>query len=184
MLGSNSNINFSISKPEKDQDWERIEELCRLAAHQPIDKSKWSTFSKKWINPYRKYFSQWVYVANNNNQIVGYLTGCPGTENLPEEFFETEFRSLHLFSKESIEEVKSQYPAHLHVNFDSRFRGLGFGSKLIQRFNEDLQRENISGIHVICGPDPIQFYIKNGFKKIECIQSIKNQPIYLLGFKS
>jgi GNAT superfamily N-acetyltransferase len=177
MSGSATKLNFSISKPETNQDWEQIKEICCLAAAHPIEKSKQEDFSRKWIGPYRKNFPEWTYVIRVEDQIAGYLTGCPRNDNLPDDFFETEFRSLQLFSTESVERIKSDYPAHLHINFDPDFRGLGLGSKLIQRFSEDLRK----GIHVTCGPVPVRFYKNNGFEEIECIQGIKNQPVYLLG---
>lgn len=183
MSGPIKKLDFTFSKPETDEDWNRIKELCCLTTAQPIEKSKWPDFSRKWVEPYRKHCSKWTYVAKSDRKIVGYLTGCPSFDSLGDDFFESEFRSLQLFSKESIEKVKSNYSAHLHINFEPEFRGQGLGSQLIQNFSDDLKKMKIPGIHVICGPDPVRFYNHNRFHEIEYIQNIKGRSVFLLGFK-
>lgn len=179
MPGPSQNLDCTIVRPESGNDWLRIDEICCLNGNA----NRSQAFSKKWIEPYRTHFSEWAYIAKNDDQVVGYLTGCPRSENLSKDFFETEFRSLNLFSKESIEKVMADYPAHLHVNFEAQFRGLGLGSRLIKNFCNDLRKQGVPGVHVMCGPDPVRFYTNNGFETAEQVLNKNNQPVNLLVLK-
>jgi ribosomal protein S18 acetylase RimI-like enzyme len=42
----------------------------------------------------------------------------------------------------------SLYPAHLHINLDARYRGLGLGRRLIEAYLDQLCSLGVSGVHL------------------------------------
>jgi GNAT superfamily N-acetyltransferase len=61
----------------------------------------------------------------------------------------------------------ASYPAHLHVNLDSRFRGQGLGSALVTRFLALLEFEGIRGVHVSTPTEAgAAFFAKLGFREL------------------
>ncbi|OQW53642.1 MAG: hypothetical protein A4S09_06985 [Proteobacteria bacterium SG_bin7] len=57
------------------------------------------------------------------------------------------------------------YPAHLHMNCDPEFQGMGIGSKLIEHYCSLKSGEGLPGVHIVTFPTSrnVNFYRKNGF---------------------
>ena len=63
-----------------------------------------------------------------------------------------------------------QYPAHLHINLDSNWRGFGIGRRLIEAYLEQLSQQGISGVHLNTtdrNEAACRLYEKMGFKIVE-----------------
>lgn len=113
----------------------------------------------------------WV-ACNQNDEVVGFLTGCTNTTRHDEWYEKTAIpqlrqrvlkgyyrigpRSLrYAFElwlserrKEGPEVDLTPYPAHLHINVDQAYRGYGLGKKLIQTYLNQLKQLNIPGVHL------------------------------------
>ena len=60
-----------------------------------------------------------------------------------------------------------EYPATLHINVQSGFRGLGIGQKLIDIFLSYLKQENIPGVHLATMSDAAAgFFLAQGFTQL------------------
>jgi GNAT superfamily N-acetyltransferase len=66
--------------------------------------------------------------------------------------------------------IARAYPAHLHINVAAGYRHRGIGRRLIESYFADLRRYNVSGVHLFCGPDPVDFYRLLGFQPLENIE--------------
>ena len=115
----------------------------------------------------RKYFGiylenpEWIFLAINSGQILGYLAGAPLT--LPVHF------SLNPYLERFRSEIEQDFPAHLHLNLTEGARGMGLGTKLISRFLFELRTLEPfpCGVHIVTSPDSenVRFYLKNGFER-------------------
>ena len=99
-------------------------------------------------------------------------------------------RALHLdrgpeesFPEELRRRIFQQYPAHLHMNVDGRFRSAGLGKLLIEACLAELRQKHIPGIHLFCGPMPLAFYQRNGFGEIGRLEFRPGVWVYALGAK-
>ncbi len=178
----------------------------------PIAPDRWQFFGRLWIEPYEKICPQWTYVAEAGALVVGYLTGCPNTRAfvraklrrfaLPllidialgrypgsgdarryvRQILRLERSPESLVPSEIREAISREYPAHLHMNVEAAWRGLGVGTKLIARYFYDLQSANISGVHLYCGADPVPFYRRQGFGEL-ARTIFRDRPLYALGHR-
>jgi GNAT superfamily N-acetyltransferase len=176
----------------------------------PIAAERWEFFAKVWIEPYEKLLPDWTYAAIRDNAVVGYLTGCPDSVKFARtKAWRCEFplllqvgfgrhrhtpggraharRVLGLgkvgerrFSRELKHTLETHYPAHLHINVDEEFRGLGIGRLLIETYIADLRTDGVGGLHLFCGADPVAFYRRLDFEILESVQ-LGNAPIFALG---
>ncbi len=121
---------------------------------------------------YTDFEAQHSWVATVDQQVVGFLTG--GTDsNRQQEFFQQrllpQFLALFLkghyqtgpktwaylwnmlkgrWKKKAVLVDTEKYPAHLHVNVDSAWRGYGIGRKLMRTYFDQLIEENIPGVYL------------------------------------
>lgn len=176
----------------------------------PIARERWDFFPKIWIDPYEKLVPQWTYVALVRETIVGYLTGCPDSRKFSRSkawrvtfpllvrsvlgrYHATpgarEFarRALGLgkrpqrsFPRSGRPSIPDIYPAHLHVNVEAECRRMGIGRRLIEDYLVDLQKQGVPGVHLYCGADPVEFYLRLGFEVME-VEQFKNGPVFALG---
>ncbi len=164
-------------RPARTEDWPRIREICCLTgkAGAPIATERWKAFGEFWIGPYEKFYPGFAYVAERDGVVQGYLTGCPDTA----EFAQRKLLVLENNPNDAFT-VPPEYAAHLHVNLVPEERGKGTGEKLIQAFEADLQKLNIKGIHLFCGPGPLKFYEKCGFRILAKNEFKKDVWVYCL----
>ena len=113
---------------------------------------------KKWTEYYIETHPEWIYLALENNIVKAYILVCPDSEKALN--LKKVFRSYELFSDQF-----SDFPAHIHINASTRFRGQGLGSTLIEAVCTELEKEHKNGIHIVTRPDSdnVQFYQKLGF---------------------
>jgi len=121
---------------------------------------------------YTTFQSKNCWVAMSNQNIVGFLAGCLETKTqvrrwvysiLPtvlKKMAQNKYRIGPLtwrylfglirmqFMEESHGVDLSVYPAHLHINVETNWRGRGIGEKLLKRYIEQLSQEHISGVHL------------------------------------
>lgn len=98
-------------------------------------------------------------IAVSDDEIVGYLSYCTDSV-LAKNHFQPNIKSYRVFEKHF-----RHYPAHLHINLSPKAQGLGIGSQLIDECVRALNRENITGVHIVTSPDSknVNFYEKNNF---------------------
>src|SRR5262245_6091448 len=179
--------------------WLTIREICCRTGNngEPVPDERWEFFARIWIEPYQKIVPEWTYVAECDNAIVGYLTGCPDsmrfnraklwrcTVPLLVPIVLGSFRRIPgavgwaarelgmrpsaegNFSLNTRRDIARFYPAHLHMNVERKFRRIGIGQRLLETYFADLKRAGIGGIHLFCGADPLPFYHHSGFRTLE-----------------
>lgn len=176
----------------------------------PIARERWDFFARIWIAPYEKLLPEWTYVAVLDGSIVGYLTGCPDSKKFSRGKFwradlpllmrialghyrhasgAREFarhsvglgkRAEQHFSRALLQTLVRSYPAHLHVNVDESYRRAGIGRRLIESYFTDLRRHGVAGVHLFCGPDPVEFYRRLDFQVLETA-AFRNTTVFVLG---
>ncbi len=73
-------------------------------------------------------------------------------------FFKGEFRQPDFYP---------EYPATLHINLDSRFRGNGIGSQLLDGYFSLLRRSGVKGVHLATFSEKAGgFFFRNGFRML------------------
>ena len=177
-----------------------------------IAPERWDFFGRLWIEPYRKICPEWTYVAQNESKIVGYLTGCPDTVtfvraklwsfSLPllwdicrgryafnrdvlrflRQAFGFEAGPERACASETGFDLAREYPAHLHINVESDWRNAEVGRLLMQRFLADLRSAGIPAVHLYCGEEPLNFYLRCGFTKLAQV-IFHGVPVYALGLR-
>ncbi len=136
----------------------------------------------------------WVARRAPDGPLLGYLTGAPGTASFERrrtwqhrlpllvDLLRGRYpwnpdarrwlrRSLRLdvhpercFGAAVKRELRARYPAHLHTNLAPEAQGQGAGKRLIEAYASALEAYGAAGIHLFCGPGPVGFYEKAGFR--------------------
>lgn len=162
----------------------------------PIPRLRWPLFAKLWIEPYEKLIPNWTFAALVDGQVVGYLTGCPQSKRfrwrrltlcrVPLVFelamgrhltdrsllgfvlrsLPAELAIRRRFSAATRRTIENSLPAHLHINVDADFRSAGIGRQLIEAFLASLREQAVPGAHLYCGPAPLEFYRRMGFREL------------------
>ncbi|HET7376134.1 MAG TPA: GNAT family N-acetyltransferase [Anaerolineae bacterium] len=136
---------------------------------------------------YTDIVSDYLWVAEDNGAIVGYIMGCPDTyaygrwlpqhiNQLKRKFFSLHYRGLTLRTLRLIWDYwhlqgpafidLSPYPAHLHINTQADRRGQGIGAALMDTYLNQLRSEKISGVHLETTSEnkiAVPWYEKLGF---------------------
>ncbi len=202
-----------IRRAQSSFDWKAIREICCLTGYggDPIDRSRWDLFAEIWVGPYQKMWPTWTWVCEDQGQVVGYLTGCPNSEEharrrlkehalvLMTRFWRYRFnsdakrflkRTLGLekgpeesFGAEFTSALNRSHPAHLHMNFRETVRGGGWGRKIVEVFIEEMRHHAIKGVHLYCGEKARGFYLKVGFEDLKKIEFKPGVWVYCLGKK-
>jgi GNAT superfamily N-acetyltransferase len=132
-----------------------------------VEASEREAFSEHWIGPYRELRPDWTWVAVSEKKIVGYLTGAPDTIQFEKErrrTFNPEPDSRDFFSPAVRLKLWTEHPAHLMMNVDADYRGLGAGAKLLQAFFAELRRTGVPSAHLVCGPNSYPFFERMAFR--------------------
>ena len=143
---------------------------------------------------YTDYEPQSCFVAEADNEIIGYLMGCLNTEKqrrvLRSKIVPTVLRELfvgkykigrktwrfllrYLWSAlrgEFPQECEKRYPAHLHINVDARFRGAKVGKSLMNSYLTWLRENSVPGIHLETTTRnviAVDFFKQFGFQLLE-----------------
>ena len=134
-----------------------------------------------------------LWVAQANNIVVGYLTGCLDTSKFDRIMTRKilhsaisgaisrgailRLESYQLFSALIVSGILrigrgidlKTYPAHFHINIIEDFRGVKRGRQLVERFKQQCVDAGIKGIHVEALGTNLKgrgFFEKMGFKPI------------------
>ena len=153
-------------------------------------------FAAVWIEPYRQLRPRSTYVAKRDRQVIGYLTGCPDSVAFARAKFiactlpllmrlvRGRFKRVartrsfvrqtlglqrhpHMIFPSAIKrDIKTHYPAHLHMNVDPSYQRTGVGSALFRSYAGDLRDAGVCGIHLYCASAPLEFYRRLGFNEL------------------
>jgi GNAT superfamily N-acetyltransferase len=194
-------------------DWQTIRSLCCRTGNggDPIDPARWPLFAELWVGPYQRLVPEWTYVAEAEDRIVGYLTGCPDTPpfrrarrfrvTLPLLLaiacgrypWNADARRTLRLALRLDRGVESRlaprlpagfartYPAHLHMNVETELRRKGVGATLIERYARDLSAAGVVGIHLLCGGAPRPFYARHGFTDLAAMEVSPGRWVYAMG---
>jgi GNAT superfamily N-acetyltransferase len=176
----------------------------------PIEPERWSFFAEVWMGTYERLAPDWICVAEGSGGITGYLTGCPDTVafersrafrvTLPllarvaagrygwtadtRRFVRRAFGLARAaedrFPHALLATLDARYPAHLHMNVASGFRGQGIGGALLTRYVETLRAHGVPGVHLFCGPGPLAFYTRHGFEPLGRLDLADGFRVYAL----
>ena len=127
---------------------------------------------------YTDYDSTAVWVAEHEGRVIGYLTGCLDSRRywrtmrwriVPQAIVRAMGRGIlwsgqvwRFLLRGMLSWSRTicrgriplrDYPAHVHVNLLSGFRGQHVGQRLLERFCEQARATHISGIHVVVRRD-------------------------------
>ncbi len=152
---------------------------------------------------YVDFESQHAWVAEKDQQVVGYLFGCVDTQGmnatitrsiLPRLISKLCRGEYHLGKKSALylwrlgkallkKEIPtadlSRFPAHLHVNVAASQRGRGIGEALLDCYLHQLRREQVVGVHLKTTSEnkaACYLYEKIGFVLVEARRTDLWQP--------
>jgi GNAT superfamily N-acetyltransferase len=126
-----------------------------------------AVFRERWLGRYLTHYGDWFYVAvSETGGVVGYLAGClddPAQTPL--------FSDLDYFSAWS--DLTARYPAHLHVNVGTGWKGKGIGARLVTAFLEKASAAGAPGVHVVTGRGMrnVRFYEAQGFREAGALRN-------------
>lgn len=135
-------------------------------------------FWQKWTAYYFRHQPHWIFLLFQSSDLAGYLMACPESEN--DKAILADLNPSFLLFADQI----AAFPAHLHINLDSRFRGLGLGEQLLTFLSSKLKAAKIGGVHIVTAPHArnVHFYRRNGFD-IELERLWKTTPLLFMGRK-
>lgn len=143
------------------------------------DQKHQDDFRYKYLDYYLKKFPELFFVMVENQKILGYVCGAYISSEC-EELYE-KISHYQLFS-----DLYSQYPAHLHINTHHLARGKGIGAMLLKQFIDSIRKDcETYGVHIITSATSrnVNFYLKNGFSKIE-VRDFNNSQLLMMGLKA
>lgn len=139
-------------------------------------------FSLRWAQCYLRYYPEYCFVAEENEEVIGYILSTPNTleeeklfvDNiLPEIKSKVDqnspfYSELAIFKSAKVltGDIVINYPAHLHINLTSKCRHKGIGTKLMIAMEENLKKNGVNKIHLGVMADNINavsFYKKHGY---------------------
>jgi len=118
------------------------------------------------------------FIAVDNDKAVGYVL-CAKNYNIWKKDFENNYlnktknpltKGLGKATIEDLASFSDEYPAHLHIDIDTGYRGQKLGTKLIQYLVSYLKEINVKGLMLCVARDnanAIGFYKKQGFELLK-----------------
>lgn len=133
-------------------------------------------FFKRWCGDFIQNEPDYFYLMLEEKKLLGYLSGC--LDSLKAKSF-IEVPGYTVF-----EDLFTEFPAHLHINFHPDCRGRGLGSTLVNAFIDDLQVLRIPGVHLVTSPQAlnISFYRRLGFTN-EIPRQFNSMSLLFMGKK-
>ena len=143
------------------------------------------------------------WVAEDNGQVVGYLTGCLDTRRflrtmkwriVPVVLLKALVRGAlwHRLVRQNLrwpasqrQQLSENFPAHLHLNLAAGYRGHGIGRQLLEKFLEQARHAGVTGIYAGVSDVNLagqKFFERAGFSKVaqEARFRISNQPAFTI----
>ena len=182
-------------RPYEPRDRAALRQICSDTADagRPIERffPDREVFADVLTNYYTEFEPQSVFVAENGDDIVGYVTGSIDTKRFlrtmlwrigPVVLVKALLRgtlwhpqAVRLFRANIGMWLKNgyrtgptlnNYPAHLHVNVRDGFRGQGLGERLVEAFCKRARAAAIRGVHAGVSAENLQgrhFFEELGF---------------------
>ena len=190
--------NVPVIRAYRDSDKESVRKICSDTADlgKPVENFFYDReiFADMVISYYTDFEPGSLWVAQDGQRVVGYLSGCLDTARyirilllkiIPKVLFRA-IKSGALWHKDTVCLVKSAfksirlgglnrkdistlYPAHLHINLEDDYRHKGFGKVLVEKFIDQARLARKSGVHASTSFDnqPARnFFERMGFSMI------------------
>jgi ribosomal protein S18 acetylase RimI-like enzyme len=168
-----------LSADDKVKILSQVEEIFFLSTSLKVFSSteKKQAFYKRWCEDYQTLYPNEFFILLSDEKVLGYLSGCLDSSSA------LEVLSVPGFA--IFQDLFTEFPAHLHINFHPEARGKGFGSLLIKHFINLVNEKHLSGLHLITSPDAINvsFYQRLGFSHTET-RLFNAMPLYFMGHKN
>ena len=176
-------------------DRDAVRQLAGDTAHfgDPIERflDAREVFLDAFASFYTDVMSNYLWIAEEDGALLGYLMGCPDTADYNEWFRanvrQVAWRAATLryrgtFTRKSMGYIwryahvripyvdLADYPAHLHINTRADWRGHGIGSALMQTYLDQLRNENIPGVHLETSSEnviAVPWYERLGFQLLQ-----------------
>lgn len=116
-------------------------------------------FRERWLGRYLMHDPDLVFVAlSDAGAVIGYILGAAVDPATLERFADLPFTA-------SFAPLSREYPAHLHVNCASGWRGRGIGAALARVFAAAVKQRGATGLHLVTGAASRNraFYQREGF---------------------
>ena len=140
---------------------------------------------------YTDVMDRYLWIAEEDGVLLGYLMGCPDTIDY-NEWFRSNVRQVAwhaatlryrgVFTRKSIGYIWRYahvripyvdlvpYPAHLHINTRTDMRGSGIGTALMKTYLDQLRHENVPGVHLETSSEnkiAVPWYERLGFQLLQ-----------------
>ena len=181
-----------------------VRQLAGDTAHfgDPIERSfdAREVFLDAFANFYTDVAGSYLWIAEENDALLGYVMGCPDTYEY-NAWFEANVKRVAwrvvrlryhgVFTRKSIGYIwryaqvrvpyidLAPYPAHLHINTRADKRGGGIGTALMNVYLDQLRNENIPGVHLQTSSEnriAVPWYEKLGFQLLQHSSSDLYRP--------
>lgn len=130
-------------------------------------------FADLGVSVYTDHYPNYVFVADNAGEVVGYILGSPTGDvgvhahtltSLPYILGRLITRRYRIGRKtlvymamsvraglcgELLEIRSAEYPANLHINLEAGYRGHGLGVALMHTYLDKLRSEEVPGVHMV-----------------------------------
>lgn len=174
-----------IIRKARQEDEKAITDICYETKTYDInDTDDRDLFALRWALYYVRYQTDYCFVAEDNDEIIGYILCTPDTikcendyekkiipiikEMIDKTHPQYRYYTTILKTIDIIPQFLNHYPAHLHINMTPKCQGKGIGTKLIKAMEQNLIDNGIHGIHLGVmedNPAAIRFYERNGYKR-------------------
>jgi ribosomal protein S18 acetylase RimI-like enzyme len=172
-----------------------VRQLTGDTAHfgEPIERflDAREVFLDTFASFYTDIMSGYLWIAEEDDALLGYLMGCPDTIDYNEWFrsnvLRVAWRAATLryrgvLTRKSLGYIwrywhvripyvdLSPYPAHLHINTRTDKRGSGIGTALMNTYLDQLRTENVPGVHLETSSEnriAVPWYEKLGFQLLQ-----------------
>ena len=175
----------------EERDYRCVQKVC-IEADRYFPKEKVDELLILYCNYYIEQEPENCFVLSDEDSVaVGYLMLSPDWENYTETYRREYMPRLRHVSRFQYSQKKRElagdadlhaaYPAHLHIDISSNYRGKGLGTAMTDAGIQHLRSLGCPGVMLGVGPDnsgAIRFYERYGF---DCL--IKRSKELLYGLK-
>jgi GNAT superfamily N-acetyltransferase len=180
-------------RPYRDSDMAAVSDICFQTAlyGRPVEPlcSDRELIAEAVLGYYTRFEKASLFIAEVDDRVVGYLTGCLDTKRY-ERLFATAIvpRLLSRFivyghwrrpgvwriiwasvgvgvRRRGIHrKIMKEYPSHCHIDILPEAQRMGLGSKLLEAFFDRMDSQGVDGIHVSTPTGPgKKFFARMGF---------------------
>jgi len=175
-------------RPYEERDYRRVQMIC-IEADQYFPKEKADELLILYCNYYIEQEPENCFVlSDGDSRAVGYLLLSPDWEHYIETYRREYMPRLRRVSRFQYFQLKRElagdadlhaaYPAHLHIDISSGYRGKGLGTAMIDAGMQHLRSLGCPGVMLGVNSDnagAIRFYERYGFG---CLKKQSNELLY------